>query len=206
MMNEIFNYTNDANIELLMKKHPISDIDTREILINYMICKHYKKIYYSILNFTKDIELTKDILQETFFHTSRRFNNIRSLSSYKAYNIRTAMNIAKKILPQERNINESSMSIYKENGRINDELMTPPVSNDPYYITEFKEVKHCIEGFLDKLGSPDREIIIRKYIYLESYESIVESLGINNRTARKRSQRARKKLKAMVNKHFHTDG
>ena len=204
-MTIIFSPTNDKSIEGLMKMHPISDVKTRKILINYMINKYYKKVFNVLYCYTKDVELTKDILQEAFLYTSLRFNYIKSLSSYEAYNLRTAINIAKKALPNMKKIYENTVSIYNDDGSIKEELLIAPKFCDPYYVAEFNELKASVDRFLERLSEIEREIIFRKYIYCEPYDSIVESLDLNPNTIRSMCFRARRKLTAMINEYLDLD-
>ena len=195
-------YVNDADISKLKKMHPIADAEKRKTLINHMIHENYNRVFGHIYAYANDVALTEDILQETFFRTSRKFNNIKSLSSYVAYNLQTAMNIAKRVVPREKMISNSSSSIYREDGSTNDDQLLAPMSYDPHNITEFKEFKSKVNSFLGRLKKDEREILIRKYIFREPYESIVKKTGINPHTTRSKCSRARKKLRGMLNEYY----
>jgi|GEM_PF-7088784 len=202
-MNRIFTYTKDANIETLMKKHPILDGKTRNKLIDYMICKHYSRIYSSVHAYTRDKTLTEDILQETFLRTSSKFNEIKSLSSFESYNIQTAKNIAKRLIPIRNSMHKRFLSLYRADGSINEELVAVSGSCNPYAITEYKELKTCVKKLLGRLSSSEREILVRKCFLREPYENIVKRLGLKPCTARSKCQRARRKLSDMLNLHYY---
>jgi RNA polymerase sigma factor (sigma-70 family) len=205
-MSDIFHSTSDENIEKLMKMHPISDENTRTTLINHMICKNYKRLLRAVYVFTQDTGLAEDIIQEAFFYSSLHFNQIKSLSSYVGYNFKTAMNIIRRVLPREKWIRQQCVSIFTDDGKINDDQLVAPADTcDPHAIQEYKDFVAYMKKTLSQLGDIEREVVIRKYFYLENYNSIVKKLGINPQTARSICCRAKKKLMAMISEYLKDD-
>jgi len=193
-VDTIFTYTKDAEAERLMEMHPIEDVKTRNRLIDYMICKHYRKIFYSVNAHINDIFLTEEILQETFLRTSSCFNSIKSLSSYVLYNNRTALNIARRSFLTRKKMDQCLVSIYKNDGSVNEEMLSSAGQRSPFEATELWEIKACVEGLISGLSSPDREIVVRRCIFCEPYNSIAKRFGLKPCTARSRFRRAKGKL------------
>ncbi len=60
---------------------------------------------------------------------------------------------------------------------------------------ETKELTKVIEGFLDTLSEENRLIFIRRYWYMDSYDSIAQMTGMRENAVRTRLSRTRAGLR-----------
>lgn len=65
-------------------------------------------------------------------------------------------------------------------------------------IIESKIVTEALKDALQKIGDPDREIMIRHYYYYQSSTEIAKRTGINNETVKTKIKRAREKLRIIL--------
>lgn len=63
---------------------------------------------------------------------------------------------------------------------------------------ENKIVTEALRDSLEKIGEPDREIIIRHYYYYQSSSEISEKTGIKSETVKSKIKRAREKLRKLL--------
>lgn len=63
---------------------------------------------------------------------------------------------------------------------------------------EYQFISNALKDALDKIGEPDREIIIRHYYYYQSSTVISEKMQMNSETVKSRIKRAKDKLKKIL--------
>ena len=63
---------------------------------------------------------------------------------------------------------------------------------------ESRVITEALKDALDKIGEPDREIIIRHYYYYQSSTEIAEKTGLKSETVKSKIKRAREKLRKIL--------
>jgi RNA polymerase sigma factor (sigma-70 family) len=141
-------------------------------------------------NYTKDWSLAEDIVQDVFITCYKEYENIDKVVSFKAWIFRVTINKCKDLLKS---------SIFK---RVvtNSNLLTLTKSSE--LSLEMSIVKSSEEEFLSTcvlaLPIKYREVITLYYYEELSIEEISEILKINRNTIKTRLNRARMKLKALM--------
>ncbi|WP_240620229.1 sigma-70 family RNA polymerase sigma factor [Peribacillus acanthi] len=141
-------------------------------------------------NYTKDWNLAEDIVQDVFITCYKEYENIDKIVSFKAWIFRITINKCKDLLKS---------SIFK---RVvsNSNLLKLIKSSE--LSPEMSIMKSSVEEFLSTcilvLPLKYREVITLYYYEELSIEEISEILKINRNTIKTRLNRARMKLKALM--------
>lgn len=159
-------FHNKDEIELI-KKAKDGDKEALEILIanNFSIIKGY------VLKLTCDIELSKDIVQETLLSAMVNINSFKGKSKFSTWLIKIATNKYKDYLRKN-----------KENMDISLLANTYSIEDDIVIRTQVKEVLEILE----EMPREKRVVFILKHYYGYSYEEIGDILNCPIGTVRSR--------------------
>ena len=141
-------------------------------------------------NYTKDWNLAEDIVQDVFITCYKEYDNIDKIVSFKAWIYRITINKCKYLLK----------SSFFKRVVMNTNLLTHTKSSE--ISPEMAIMKRGEEEFLStcvlELPIKFREVISLYYYEELSIEEISEILKINRNTIKTRLNRARMKLKALL--------
>lgn len=141
-------------------------------------------------NYTKDWNLAEDIVQDVFVTCYKEYENIDKIHSFKGWIFRITINKCKDVLKS---------SIFKR-VIMNSNLLTLTKSLE--LSPEMSIMKSSEEGFLSTcvLGLPMkyREVIMLYYYEELSIDEISEILKLNRNTIKTRLNRARIKLRTLM--------
>jgi RNA polymerase sigma factor (sigma-70 family) len=141
-------------------------------------------------NYTKDWNLAEDIVQDVFITCYKEYENIDKIVSFKAWIFRVTINKCKDLLKS---------SIFKK-VITNSNLLTLTKSTE--LSLEMSILKSSEEEFLSTcvlaLPIKYREVITLYYYEELSIEELSEILKLNRNTIKTRLNRARMKLKALM--------
>lgn len=70
--------------------------------------------------------------------------------------------------------------------------------NEPGKLLEEKEMAELINGYLEKLSRPSRDIFINRYWYARTIKEISEMYGLNENTVKSRLYQTRVKLREFL--------
>lgn len=159
-------FHSEDEIELI-KKAKDGDKEALEILIanNFSIIKGY------VLKLTCDIELSKDIVQETLLSAMVNINSFKGKSKFSTWLIKIATNKYKDYLRKN-----------KENMDISLLASTYSIEDDIVIRTQVKEVLEILE----EMPREKRVVFILKHYYGYSYEEISDILNCPVGTVRSR--------------------
>ncbi len=87
-----------------------------------------------------------------------------------------------------------------------DEIILPPSEDNPEKETESRLSVRRIWDAVKCLGEPDSSIIIRQYFYEQTAREIARALSMTAAAVQKRSVRARKRLKEILEAEFSYNG
>lgn len=179
--------------EILIKKIQLGNDESFSIL-----SKRYKtKLIRYIFNFTKDMELAKDILQNTFIKTHRNISKFDLDKKFSPWIYRIAHNETMTYLNKEKK-NKKVLSLNSE-GHLEKNIFNykniESLSMDYWFK---KELQAEIQIYIKKLPKKYGTIIRMKFIEDLSYKemSILLKLPIN--TIGTQISRAKKQLLAIV--------
>jgi RNA polymerase sigma factor (sigma-70 family) len=146
-----------------------------------------EKIYRLSFRFLKDVELTKDCVQESFVKLWENRHKLNQLGSVQAFACTVARNLAIDKLRQMKHIDR------------NDEKPNIQISESNF---EFIESKELIHKFIKEL--PDQQKLVLELRDIEgfSYEEIADVLNLSINNIRVNLSIARKKIKEELTKIY----
>lgn len=148
-----------------------------------IIVDTYKQPLVSYLSYqTNDVELAKDIAQETFIKCYENLFKFKD-GHFKAWLFRIAMN---QLIDFKRK--------YKEEARLFEE--TPSLQTPESHMLA-KEQTVLLQQWLETLDDKTHQIFVLKYASNCSYEEIAETLQISIPEVRNRLHRTKKRLREL---------
>ncbi len=150
--------------------------------------EYYNRIKKFILTVTKDEWATDDLLQETFIRVKKNLQEVRDTSKLSSWIYRISYNLCLDHLKKRKR------------------ALLSPLENEPSFEIpllkriEQQQMGDCVQGKIKMLKQPMR-IIIDLYEIMEfTHKEIGEILSISEKNSKVRLHRARKELKAILNK------
>ena len=147
----------------------------------HIIVETYKQPLVSYLTYqTKDVELAKDIAQESFIRCYESLLKFKG-GSFKAWLFRIAIN---QLIDFKRKHKEDATP-----------LEETPSLHTPESLIIAKEETMLLHQWLETLEDKTRQIFVLKYASNCSYEEIAETLSISKAEVRNRLYRTKKQLR-----------
>lgn len=157
----------------------------------HRIVDEYSKFVYSAaMGILKNTEDAEDCSQMCFERIMQNMDKIEGLDppQMRSYIYKTVNSAAIDII-RSRNkyiLTEiGEIELLMDNSAVNDELSSAEWRED------FKEI-------LDKLSEEERELLILKFYEDKTYKYIADKLGISEEACKKRGQRLKEKVAAMI--------
>nr|WP_256942576.1 sigma-70 family RNA polymerase sigma factor [Bacillus sp. OV166] len=141
-------------------------------------------------NYTKDWNLAEDIVQDVFITCYKEYENIDKIVSFKAWIFRITINKCKDLLKSsifKRVVTNSNLLTLIKSSELSPEMAIMKSGEEEFLST-------CVL----ELPIKYREVITLYYYEELSIEEISEILKINRNTIKTRLNRARMKLKALL--------
>jgi RNA polymerase sigma factor (sigma-70 family) len=141
-------------------------------------------------NYTKDWNLAEDIVQDVFITCYKKYENINKIVSFKAWIFRITINKCKDVLKSSifrRVVSNSNLLKFTTSSELSPEMAILKSSEEEFLST-------CVLVLPIKY----REVITLYYYEELSIEEISEILKINRNTIKTRLNRARMKLKELL--------
>lgn len=174
----------------------MSMIDTEEnkTKLELIYEKYHKLMFYIAYKILKDNPLSEDAVHDSFVKIIENLHNIEEVTCHRTkYYIVTI-------------VRNTSINLY--NYRKNKAYI--PIEEIEYELFIDTEFEKIFNSDLDNLGDLGRaviklpvmyrDIITMKFVYNFTYQEIAFSLGITEVTARKRKERAKHKIKDLLEK------
>lgn len=180
--------------EELVKKVKDGDIDAFEDIVK----KYEKKIFSLIYNMLRNENEIEDIAQEVFIKVYKNLDKFHGDSSLYTWIYKIATNLCLDQIKKRKDI------IYMdEKLRVNDdevEIQIPSDEKTQDELYEQKELKQKLEKCIDKLPEKQRAMIVLRDIKGLAYDEIAEILELKLGTVKSQINRARLKLKELLEK------
>ena len=157
-------------------------------LYSQLVEKYSERLFYVILNITRDYHNSEDLTQETFIKAFNSLSNFEGKSKFYTYLYRIGVNLSINFLnSQTREKNKLS---FHDEIEINDSIFCSPLD-----MLEYKQTKEEINTIIEKL-SPKLRAVVTLVLFddLEISEA-AEILQINAATVTWRLFYARKQIK-----------
>lgn len=187
---------NDKEL-ILIKKSQRGDVEAFEELI-----RDYKKVAYNIaLKLLKNKEDAEDISQEALIKVFRSIDRFNMKSTFKTWLYRIVVNTCLDF-KRKKSLKTYSLdeTIKTEESEIKKQIVDN--SNNPDIVLEKNIDSKMVLEAVHNLDEDFKTIIILRDIQGFSYQEISEILTCNEGTVKSRLNRARKKLKTMLEVKF----
>lgn len=166
---------------------------------------YYEKVYKIIFLITRDQELSKEMLQETFLKVLTNINQLKDPNKFEAWLFTIAANKAREGLRKK----------IRESNRITqvDDVVNLPKAQPiwqisfslPELMLEQKELKIKVIEAVNKLDDSHREVLILKYFMGLSEKEMVETTNFKEGTIKSRLNRARAKIYSLLKEYFYEE-
>jgi RNA polymerase sigma factor (sigma-70 family) len=166
------------------------DIESKEEWFEKIMDVYGERLTKLCFNYTKDWNVSEDIVQEVFITCYREYENIDKIAFFKAWIYRITINKCKDLLKSsffKRVVMSSSHITRSRTSELSPEMSIMKSSEEEFLST-------CVLALPIKY----REVITLYYYDELSIEDISRILKINNNTVKTRLNRARSKLRVLM--------
>lgn len=154
------------------------------------IYEKYSKIVYNYLvSLTNNVELSQELMQETFYSAVKSINKFKGDCSVKTWLFKIAQNKWKNYLKHSKN--KQIYSLDEDTEEIEKDLLEPSFENDLYE----KEKIMTLYKSIHKLDEKTKEVIYLKLKSDFTFKEIGEILNKSEEWARVTFYRGKQKLK-----------
>jgi RNA polymerase sigma-70 factor (ECF subfamily) len=150
----------------------------------------------------RDVEVTRDLTQETFLRAFKGLKRFRAESSFKTWLYRIAVNVCKDHwrMLESRHGKSHVVLDDDEDYKVRTIAAESPATNSERLLLQ-KELKIVVEAAIDKL-SPDHKTVILLWIEGYSYDEIAEITATPQKTIGTRLYYAKKKLRDLLKQYL----
>ncbi|MFC4323306.1 sigma-70 family RNA polymerase sigma factor [Litchfieldia salsa] len=166
------------------------DIEIKDEWFERIMDVYGERLTKLCFNYTKDWSISEDIVQEVFITCYREYENIDKITFFKAWIYRITINKCKDLLKSsffKRVVMSSNLIISSRTLELSPEMSIMKSSEEEFLST-------CVLALPIKY----REVITLYYYEELPIEDISRILKINNNTVKTRLNRARAKLKVLM--------
>ena len=153
--------------------------------------RHYSRVHGYASSMLRDRAAADDVVQETFLRAQASLDVLRESEKLRAWLFRIAHNLCMDHLRSRRSSCVESDADPESAGR-----EASRVEHD----LERAEMSSCVRAKVDSLPATDRAVILLYDLKELSQQEIADVLGIEVGTVKVRLHRARKKLRAVLEK------
>ncbi len=179
--NELSNY---------VKEFQSGNIDVFEKIYN----KTNNQLFNVLYSFTKDEELSYDLMQETYITFYTKAESINNAESIQKWLTVVAINKAKRYLQTKKKdvlVSEEHENIFENQEELDQEFL-------PQEILDNKEKQKIIKDIIDNLSLEQKTAVYLYYFNEMSLSEVAEEMGCSEGTIKSRLNYARKKIKVEV--------
>ena len=152
--------------------------------------KYYQLLLAVAINFIKDVNTAKDIVQEVFFQIWQKREQLNISSSVEAYLKRSVINRSLNLIKYQQRLTGDEALGFKESNEVS--------ALEKIQANELQEV---IQHALDSLPERCRLIFIMRRVEGLSHKEIAEKLEISPKTIENQMTKALKILKIAIETH-----
>ncbi|MBQ8299990.1 MAG: sigma-70 family RNA polymerase sigma factor [Clostridia bacterium] len=180
--------------EELVKKVKNGDVDAFEQIIT----KYEKKIFGLIYNMLRNENEVEDVAQEVFIKVYKNLDKFHGDSSLYTWIYKIATNLCLDQIKKRKEVIYIDEKLQLDDGEVDFQLPSDEKLQDEIY--EQKELKQKLEKCIDKLPERQKTMIVLRDIKGLSYDEIAEILDLKLGTVKSQINRARLKLKELLEK------
>lgn len=162
-----------------------------------LVYRYQDKIINFLFRYTGNRETAEDLAQDTFIKLFKSKHLYRNIAKFSTWFYTIAINTAKTWLKNEGKIDTVSINLgFDEDQEKDFDIESRGITPDDYANARIEE--YYIQKALAMLDDKFREIIILRDIQDLDYEEIAKIMGLPIGTVKSRINRAREKLKNLL--------
>lgn len=170
-----------------------------------MLVSRYKtRLYNCIFRLVGSMEMSEDLVQETFLRVYRNRDNYQATSNFSTWIYTIALNLARSELRKRRRRQFFSLNASPVEDCNTEGFDLPDPTANPAEFLEQTELGWAIQTAIEQLPIKYRTVIVLRDIEEMSYEQIGEILDCPTGTIKSRVNRARLRLQEML-RHWQYD-
>lgn len=181
----------------------MSDEDLMDLLkegvrgaFDILEARHSGRIYNFLFKYTRDPQVTEDLVQETFLRVYRSRHAYRRIAKFTTWLYTIAGNLARTEYRKRRRV--SVVSLHSSNGVSDFELEVPDESQVPDVQADLALRHERVQRAMDHLPDIFREVVVLRGVQDLTYGEIHEITGIPLGTIKSRIHRGRSLLERML--------
>lgn len=163
---------------------------------------YYKKVYRIAFSITMDEELSKEIVQITFLKAYEKINSLKDKDKFEQWISAIAANVAKDMLKKKIIHKEKNMSLYDDEGNLQEYLTELINFSSPEDQIEATELVELIMKIIDELKEEDRLVLHLWLFEGLSYEQISKQINMKKSTVGMKIMRSKLKVANKLKKYL----
>ena len=169
--------------------------DDRVQQFRNLLSTQYGSFYIFALRRTRNKHLAEEVTQESFYLAAKNLGNLKDIQKLEAWIYAIFRN--RSLLALKQAYRESIRKLPLQDIPLSGDsrLMRIQHGNDPAKLFEYAELKRQLEKEINALSPGDKEIIVRRIGFNETYKSIQQELQIPESSLRSRVSRIRLRLR-----------
>ena len=167
-----------------------------------LVRRHQQQVYAVSVRMLGDLEDAKDVAQEAFVRAYRSMATFRGESKFSTWMVSITMNLCRnrrRWWARRRRVIAGSI---EETLQMEEKSMVMQAIDPlptPVEVAERAELRLQLLGALATLDQDSREVVVLRDVHGWSYEEIAQAAGCELGTVKSRLNRARFKLRALLN-------
>jgi len=162
-----------------------------------LVRPHLRMVRRIVSKNVRDEARVEDVVQQAVVRAFVQFHQLRCAQFFRAWLIRIAINEARMIQREERNV--LSVGIRGEGAVEGADSILPDAIPDPratpLEVFEHKETHHIFRSAIQRLPVKLRQVVILRHLEEDSIQETARMLGISIAATKARLHRARRELK-----------
>lgn len=156
----------------------------------------YKSKYYLALQYMKNEETAKDVLQDAYIKAFSNLDKIESPEAFPSWLGTVVANTAKNALAKKNPMLFSDIAAGEEDDGFEYQIEDDNIENQPELSYARQETQELVRELIDSLSEEQRMCILMFHIEGATINEIAEALNCSDNTVKSRLNYGRKNLKA----------
>jgi RNA polymerase sigma-70 factor (ECF subfamily) len=153
---------------------------------------HFKSMVFYAQRYVKDLDASREIVQESFISLWERRDNINAAGLVRSYLSTSVHNKCLNYLREHKKFNKNLLAV--------ENLINEPAELDDPMIHE--ETATLVQKAIDELPEKCREVFLLSRFEHKKYQEIADQLGISVKTVEAQMSKALQHMKARLGDHL----
>ena len=161
----------------------------------YLYENTYKSKYYLALQYMKNEEAAKDVVQDAYIKAFSNLDKLQNPDAFSGWLGTIVANTAKNALQKNNPLLFSDVAVDGENENFEYEIEDENIENQPELSYTRQETQELVREMLDSLSEEQRICMLMFHIEGASIKEIADALDCSDNTVKSRLNYGRKNLK-----------